>query len=209
MKYALAIIGAILAIAAGFFVGRLQQAPTTLVLHEVVDIYYLKPDGLYQVSSDKEGEELLLTGQFKDLQLANDRLVVASESAFMIYDLTGGQTTTTETITEITGLRSMTAVSPDGTKVAYVKNILINDIDAFKNELWLLDLTTGQKQKLLQEPELGADPEGVYYILTLNRWLDNQRVLVGRAYEGASYCVFVIGTDTQLSEQCGGFGEEG
>ena len=201
MKYAVAVIGAILAIAAGFFIGRSQRAVVVEQKQEQISIYYLKNDGLYQIRSDKEGEELLLTGQFKDLQLANDRLVVASESAFMIYDLNGKQTTTTETITEITGLRSMTAISPDGTKVAYVKNVLINDTDSFKNELWLLDLTTGQKQKLLEESG--------YYILTLNRWLDNQRILVGRAYEGASYCIFTIGVDTKLPENCVGFGEEG
>lgn len=207
MKYLIGLIIGILVLVGGFFVGKGQRStPQSSSEPSGVSIYYIKADGIYQISSDKEGEAKLLEGQFENLLSAREKLIVASGSALLVYDLVSGQSTMVEPVTDQVSLRSW-AVSPDGTRVAYVKNIQVGDI-GFKNELWLLDLSTADKQKLFQEPELGADPEGVYYILALNGWLDNQRLLVGRAYEGASFCPLKIGTDTKLPQQCSGYGLE-
>jgi len=206
MKYALAIIGAILAIAVGFFVGRSQRAVMPEQKQEQVDIYYLRADGLYKTSSAKEGEERLLEGEFRNVLAAQDKLVVASESAFLVYNLLTNQASAIEPVTPQVNYFGY-AVSTDGLRVAYVKNIQLGDI-GFKNELWLWDVGSGEKKKLFQEPELGADPEGVYYTLVTNGWLDDKRLLVGRAYEGASFCPFTVGTDTKLPQQCSSYGFE-
>ncbi len=200
MKYVLAIIVAILVVAAGFFVGRSQQEVSLIQKQEQVSIYFLKPDGLYRILSDKEGEEKLLEGQFNNLELASDKLILASESALMTYDLASGQAATVQP--EVGTVHFSAAVSPAGSHLAYTKSIEVpsDGYGGFKNELWLMDLVSGEKQKLLEEE--------AYYLLRLNRWLSDQQLLVGRAYESVSYCPFTVGVDTSLPEQCLGYGSE-
>jgi hypothetical protein len=220
MKYFLAILLVFLTLIGGFWLGKSGEGKINPQEGEVsrVDIYYLKADGIYHLNSENEGEEKLteanvsiqqfdqrsqisLAGAERDLLIFEDQ-----DQGLMALNLVTRQLQVIDSQANKVIAHNF-VVSPDLLKVAFIKSIALDA--GFKNELWLWDAQTGEKEKFLQEPDLGEDPEGVFYFLVLNGWLNNEAFLVGRSFEGVSYCPFTPGVDHSLSQQCSGFGKEG
>ncbi|MBT4123964.1 MAG: hypothetical protein HN981_03615 [Candidatus Pacebacteria bacterium] len=188
------------------------------------DIYFYRTDGIYKISNKNTTPEKIVEMDFDSEKhyyfnskynfmgfdhnwlvyrdAAGENKMMGTEFGLMVFDM--------ENKKEVWSVKEDNAsvlsflVSPSGSKLAYVISHYDpnekQDVGPQKiaQELYVWD---GES-----EPELIISEENHFGSLVMGIWIDEENLTVGRGYEGVSLCAININTDSEIPDDCQGYG---
>ena len=201
-----------------------KEKPEDERQQKMVEIYYLKPDGIYKVDSNNEVEEKVVEGNFlfyslygkRKFDFMGDRqqyLVYVEQEKFEgvekwrwgqslhIYNVERQEEIWSEEI-EVGESVLEFIISPDDQRMVFIKQYQRNDME-IDREILIWEVESQMAEKWLSEL---ARTDGPSVNLSLGTWLNNDEVTIGKMYEGGSYCTLSLSQDTQMPDNCSGMG---